>query len=92
MPHDTPHDTPGHAGPGRATPGHSAITPGHAGPRRATPGHSDITPDRAGSALQRIAPGRRAELRALFGPDAERAAVILASWAAGPLDMESDRE
>jgi hypothetical protein len=75
MPHDTPHDT-----------------PGHAGPRRAAPGHSDITPDRAGSALQRIAPGRRAELRALFGPDAERAAGILAAWAAGPLDTASDRK
>jgi hypothetical protein len=45
---------------------------------------------RPGSALADMAPSRREELRALFGPDAERAAGILAAWAAGTLDTESD--
>ena len=47
------------------------------------------------SALAEMPPARRAELRAAFGPDAERAAEILREIARGPaagVDSGPDRD
>lgn len=75
-------------------PNHRATTPGTSGPRRTTPGQPDITAATPGDgpALRRMPPGRRAELRAMFGADAERAAGILQGLAFGKLDTAAGHE
>lgn len=75
-------------------PNRHATTPDPAGHRRTPPGQPDITATTPGDgpALQRMPPGRRAELRAMFGADAERAAGILQGLAFGKLDTAADRD
>lgn len=62
----------------------------------ARPSARDITPSRGtASALSEMPPARRAELRAAFGPDAERAAEILREIAFGTpagVDSATDRD
>lgn len=53
----------------------------------------DITSSRGtASALAEMPPSRRAELRAAFGPDAERAAEILRELAFPGVDSATDRD